>query len=337
MRRKRIPGTAGVPRAPSSGALLSRSRMFSSAIFGISIALISAIHPTKLQDFAGTWVMKFGERNLLVLKLVTEGEVVHGSLEYAEFELKDSIISNVRGIPRGNVSQARLSDGVLHLIVQDAGDPKDEVKFSMTVNGDRAELTLEDPRPGAVRQPHLLQRGPSDARMADWEPNRAYGPNDSDVPSAEMTAIYVADQQARGTAQIDWEIVGRVDAVRREQTRRLLSSGALHTGVDYEHAAYVFQHGASAADYLLAHTLAMVAVSKGDSVAIWIAAATMDRYLQKIGQKQILGTQFSKHSEHDWSQEPYDRDLISDALRQQLGVPTQAGQAQQLKAYQDQK
>ena len=81
----------------------------------------------------------------------------------------------------------------------------------------------------------------------------------------------------------------------------------------------------------------MVAVSKGDSTAIWIASATLDRYLEKIGQKQIFGTQFSSDAQHHWAQEPYDRDLVSDAIRQQLAVPTQALQEEQLKAYQAQK
>jgi hypothetical protein len=103
--------------------------------------------------------------------------------------------------------------------------------------------------------------------------------------------------------------VAKADAARREQTRRLLEAGALHSGEDYRHAAFVFQHGDSPADYLLAHALAMVAVTKGEATAIWIAAATLDRYLQTIGQKQIFGTQFLTHSQNGrevWTQEPYD-------------------------------
>jgi len=37
-------------------------------------------------------------------------------------------------------------------------------------------------------------------------------------------------------------------------------------------------------DYLLAHVLASVAVAKGDSKSLWISAASLDRYLQLIGQ-----------------------------------------------------
>jgi len=132
-------------------------------------------------------------------------------------------------------------------------------------------------------------------------------------------------------------VINRTDADRRAATRKLLSSGLLHTGRDYKEAAFVFQHGDSPADYLLAHTLAMIAVSKGDAMAIWIASATLDRYLQKIGQKQIFGAQFLSSSQTGWTQNPYDRDLISDELRQQLGVPSQASQELQLKAFANQK
>jgi hypothetical protein len=151
-----------------------------------------------------------------------------------------------------------------------------------------------------------------------------------------MESIFDEDQRVRMASKIDWATVNGSDQERREQTRKLLAAGALHTGKDFEEAAFVFQHGDKADDYLLAHTLAMVAVAKGDSTAIWIAAATLDRYLQKIGQKQVFGTQFRSDAQQHWTQEPYDRDLVSDALRQQLAVPPQALQSERLKGYQAQ-
>ena len=54
----------------------------------------------------------------------------------------------------------------------------------------------------------------------------------------------------------------------------------------------------------------------------WIAAATLDRYLQAIKQSQIYGTQYRWTADApDISQDPFDKDLISDALRAELGVP----------------
>jgi hypothetical protein len=41
----------------------------------------------------------------------------------------------------------------------------------------------------------------------------------------------------------------------------------------------------------------------------------------------VYGTQYSNRDGSGWSQEPYDRALISDELRAALGVPNQAAQA----------
>jgi hypothetical protein len=56
------------------------------------------------------------------------------------------------------------------------------------------------------------------------------------------------------------------------------------------------------------------------------------RYLNAIKQPQIYA-QYHKTKDTPFTQEPYDRTLISDALLRQLGVPSQAAQARQLKSY----
>jgi hypothetical protein len=94
----------------------------------------------------------------------------------------------------------------------------------------------------------------------------------------------------------------------------------------FYHAAYVFQHGNEAEDCLKAHALAVAAAAGGKREAVWIAAATLDRYLQRIGQPQIYGTQFLHPKGQTWTQEPYRRDLLSDALRRASGVPPLAAQ-----------
>jgi hypothetical protein len=305
--------------------------------------LLFAAIPTRaaeLKDFAGTWVMRIGARNLFVLTLTPENDGVHGSFARpAKFSGTNGTFTNMRGLWIGRVVRTQLRDGVLHLAVQNVNDAKDEDAYVMTVEGNRAEFAIGDLPPDAVPPSYSLERAPATAKVAtDWEPNRLYVPGaDSDVPSAEMKAIFAEDQRVRLAGKIDWNVVSKTDEQRRERTRKLLADGALHTGKDYEEAAFVFQHGSTSQDYLLAHVLAMVAVSKGAPTAIWIAAATLDRYLDKIGQKQILGTQYSDDSQHHWTQEPYDRGLISDALRRQLAVPSQGLQAEQLKAYQMQR
>jgi len=306
---------------------------------GVLAGAASAQGPST-DDFSGTWAMKIAGKNLFVLTLEVRQDVIQGT--YArpdEYSMANTLFADMRGIRTDVVSQGRFRGGAIHFIIQNAHDPSDKDMYVMRLCGDHAELVLEDLPPGTVITPRVFVRAPAGARVAtDWQPNRGYSASDSDVPNADMTAIFDADQKDRTStpAQIDWAVVGKSDEARREKTRKLLAAGALHTGKDYEHAAFVFQHGSSPEDYLLAHTLAMVAVTKGDATAIWIAAATLDRYLQNIGRKQIFGTQFLTHEEggrETWTQEPYDRALVSDALRDQLGVPPQKIQEQQLKAY----
>ena len=152
-----------------------------------------------------------------------------------------------------------------------------------------------------------------------------------------MTAIFVADQAARDhPAAIDWRVLWPADKARRAQTQALLDAGKLSSADDFYHAAYVYQHGDEAEDCLKAHALAVVAIARGKQEATWIAAATLDRYLQRIGQPQVYGTQFQHPSGQKWTQEPYRRDLLSDAVRQASGVPPLAAQEGQRKEWERQ-
>jgi hypothetical protein len=81
----------------------------------------------------------------------------------------------------------------------------------------------------------------------------------------------------------------------------------------------------------------MVAVSRGQSSAIWIGAATLDRYLNSIHQPQIYGTQFWTRVNEPTTQEPYNRSLIPDTLRRFLRVPSQVAQEEQRKGYETQR
>ena len=91
--------------------------------------------------------------------------------------------------------------------------------------------------------------------------------------------------------QIDWARLVMDDARRRQRVKQLIAQKSLTTGEDFHRAAMILQHGQGAADYLLAHDLAVIALIKGDSGARWLAAATLDRYLRAIGMAQRFGTQ----------------------------------------------
>lgn len=300
--------------------------------------LSSFCHAQTAAEFAGTWVMTLANKPFLVLSIKPATDthsVVSGYLlRPAHFQSSDGVgfsqIANKSS--RRPIVRSELKNGVLSIVVQDPGD---------TANTDEYQLRVKDPAHLTVTvkdvpfEPRILVKAQGTVVPAsDWDDKKTYSDEDVMASNAEMQRIFDADQKDRQPGmKIDWSVVGKADEQRRQQTRKLLDDGALHTGEDFEHAAFVFQHGSTPNDYLLAHTLAMVAVKKGRGAAIWIAAATLDRYLQNIKQPQIYGTQFVTPHNGSTTQEPYDRQLVSDALRRQLGVPSQAMQEQQRKQY----
>jgi hypothetical protein len=143
----------------------------------------------------------------------------------------------------------------------------------------------------------------------------------------EILNLVIYDQWDRGNDmfgsdhgtdehKIAWDVVSKRDEQRRDAVRKLLADSKLSTGKDYRFAALIFQHSPDTAGYLLAHVLAVTAAGKGDASAKWLAAATMDRYLQSLNQPQVFGTQFRQpQPEGSWTMEPFDRSAISDAVR----------------------
>ncbi|RSB46263.1 hypothetical protein [Brevundimonas sp. 357] len=159
----------------------------------------------------------------------------------------------------------------------------------------------------------------------------------SDNP--EMAAILAADQVVRqdlaavlaggreGALRIH-----AADAVRRQQVRSLLEAGALRTATDFYSAALVFQHGDTPEDYLMAHTLAVAALGERSTESPWLAAATLDRYLQAVGQPQIYGTQTMMRRGEQPTREPFNHALIPDSIRRVLAVSTRAAEEARLAA-----
>lgn len=231
-----------------------------------------------------------------------------------------------------------------------------------SVNGD-LEATFDDPRPGATPdvlhlhrvdaghidmsykglgtsgEPfHFARSKPHPSALGPWDSKRRYALTLVRKTNPEMTTIFKADQDDR-TLYLAGKMEGRAvwlaDQKRYRRTQELLDSGQLSSAEDYNGAAFVFQHGSRPEDFLKAHLLAMVAVSRGMPSAIWIAGATLDRYLQSIGQPQVLGTQFLQVDGPAATQDPYNRGVISDAVRQALRVPPVAEQQEQLQRYRD--
>ena len=150
--------------------------------------------------------------------------------------------------------------------------------------------------------------------------------------SSEVHRLYRADQDARkvldkhpaaGSTDDD-EKIAEGDRQRRERTRQIIDAGGLQTAQDYHDAAFIFQHGDTPEDFLLAHILATAAIAKGDQGSRWIAAATLDRYLQFIKQRQVFGTQYSKMDANPFTQEPFDAKLLTDDLRRAFCIKPRA-------------
>jgi hypothetical protein len=128
--------------------------------------------------------------------------------------------------------------------------------------------------------------------VAAAEPSKGSRPDDLD----ELARLYKEDQADRTPAPgkvIDWSVVLPRDRARLARVKELYTDGKLQTGPDYYRSAMVLQHGETPEDYLLAHELCVVAISRGDGRSKWLAAASEDRFLMNIGRPQRFGTQYN--------------------------------------------
>jgi hypothetical protein len=120
-------------------------------------------------------------------------------------------------------------------------------------------------------------------------------------------------RQVRAPDTLDWQAISERDEQRQSAIRALLAKGQVETGREYHFAALVFQHSSSPEALVLAHVLAVTAIIQGDSSAKWLAAATLDRYLQNDKQPQVFGTQFLRHGDNmQWTMQPYNRAAVPD-------------------------
>ncbi|WP_284734724.1 hypothetical protein [Sphingosinicella terrae] len=279
-------------------------------------------------ELEGRWAMRAGGRTFLIIELVREGRAWSGRwLRLKHFSLSGGSSGLLLSDPSGPVIEEQIiaveaGDTLQLTVPQDSGESADEFILRL-IAPDAITLSII----GAPLPPYPLYRaGPEEIVAFEW-PRGAHAVDQRWTSNAEIAELYAADQAARrDPVLIDWAVVSVEDRRRRARVRELLDAGELASGEDFRQAAFIFQHGASPDDYLLAHSLAVVAVARGRPDATWIAAAALDRYLQAIERPQIFGTQFRSPPGAMTTQEPYDRSLVPDALRQALGVPAQAEQ-----------
>jgi hypothetical protein len=284
-------------------------------------SLITAASALTL-GMSGSWDLKAGDQTLFRIEIAETPSGTIATWERPEhFQTDGESFSRITGpVIRRQTRTVRMAGADIELVFEDPtpGSAPDVLRLH-PVDASHADMTIE----GAPFEPFSLVKAPADAPpLGPWDPGRSYALTIVRPTNAEMSAIFSADQADRQAADIDWSIVGPADNKRRARTEELLGSGALQSGDDYYHAAFVFQHGADPGDYLKAHLLAMIAVARGRPDAVWIASATLDRYLHAIGKPQVLGTQYAIPSDSPATQDPYDRALISDAMRKALHVPS---------------
>lgn len=286
-------------------------------------AMLIAASPVAPPCAQGTWALKASGTTVFRFTIGTTATWERPD----HFETDGDSFSKVSGPPIWRVAtNVKLRDGEVEVTFADPipGALPDIFRFHCV---DKSHLTAS--YEGSAFEPFdLVKDQPNGGPLGPWDRRRTYVCAVKRPTNAKMTAIFEADQAERRTDQIDWSIVEPADQKRLHDTQELLEAGALQSGDDFYHAAFVFQHGSRPGDYLKAHLLATVAIARGKPGAVWIAAASLDRYLQAIGQPQVLGTQYKVPKSGTATQEPYDRALMPDALRRALHVPGLSEQEQ---------
>jgi len=159
-----------------------------------------------------------------------------------------------------------------------------------------------------------------------------------ETDNLKLEEIFQEDQQDREkvyeSSKEVQELKGR-DARRRKRVTMMMELGEVKTKNDLYHAAVLFQHGLTSADFLTAHRLATLAAVHGHKTARWLLAASLDRYLMSIKQGQIYGTQFEFNPTNKQYQMklPVEEFTLLSFEKEMLGVPSVNERLGQLNAH----
>jgi len=294
--------------------------------------LIGAAVPACAANVAGIWALRAQGSTLMLFEVSRGREGWTGSwTQPSRYDTNGEYFNDIRveTTVRRSREARNIEDGV-ELVFDNPwpGGAPDHIAIHVD---DAGHACMQWAAFNSTR--YKLTRMASRTGLGPWQVDRGYVPDMVRSTNDTMTAIFKADQADRlDPAHIDWKVVSPADRTRREQTQTLLDNGRLSSGEDFYHAAFVFQHGDKPDDFMRAHALAMIAIARGRPDATWIGAATLDRYLQSSGRPQIYGTQFTRPAT-EFTQEPYQRGLLSDAIRKASNVPPLAAQETQRAAW----
>jgi hypothetical protein len=279
-------------------------------------------------DLAGTWDMVADGRVITRLELRRNSGGWSGIwLRPTNFTFDGNTFTNIEGpvVSRRSISARPLPTGTEISFSDPRPDSTPDIFRISQLDNRRALLEYV----GLRYEPITLVRGAKRA-LGPWDRNGRYTRTVHRTDNPELAKIFDEDQADRENEKLSSADLVLADKRRREVTRQLLDARALSSGQDFFYAALILHHGGAPADYLWAHTLAIVAVARGNSDAAWLAAASLDRYLQAIGQPQVYGTQYSLGGTNVPTG-TYDPGALPDSLRRLMGVPEFSKQDRRIK------
>ena len=116
------------------------------------------------------------------------------------------------------------------------------------------------------------------------------------IKSARLQEIAKADQDDRSAPydSINWNKVSPRDIKRRIEIGEIFALGCFSSAADYAAGAILYQHGDTADHAYQAFLWSLRGVELGDATQKWLLGASLDRYLVRVGKKQLFATQYSR-------------------------------------------
>lgn len=141
--------------------------------------------------------------------------------------------------------------------------------------------------------------------------------------NTELEKLYFEDKNDRKLESLNDFIQDEIDerdSMRLKRVYEMIKSKEIDENEIWNchYVALLLQNGDSSQDFKLAHEYAKKAVDMGSEVTKWLYAATLDRYLLSIGEKQKYGTQFDLSGDEP-KLAPYD-ESTTDEERAKYGV-----------------
>lgn len=288
--------------------------MFKIAFFFI---LLTICPNARAADLAGTWDMVADGSVISRLELRRTAAGWSGVWSRpTAFSFDGNTFSAIEGpvVRRVSASAKEVPTGLEFSFPDPRPDSTPDIIRIMPLDERRALLELVGPG----FEPITLVKG-GKSSLGPWVKERRYTRTVHRTNNPDIAKIFEEDQADRTNEKLTLADLAAGDKRRRETVRTFVESGKLSSAQDFYQAAVILQHGDTPRDYLWAHALATVAAARGNSFATWLAAASLDRYLQAIGQPQIFGTQYLTRPD---AQAPkYDPSVIPDSLRKLMRVP----------------